>query len=60
MCVDEIEGRKEYPASCTTPVEPGMQIRTQTEQVAPSIHRSKWQQEFDERAKSQGKILETV
>jgi formate dehydrogenase major subunit len=29
-------------------------------QVAPSIHRSKWQQEFDERAKSQGKILETV
>ena len=41
-------------------VRASMQIRTQTEQVAPSIHRSKWQQEFDERAKSQGKILETV
>ena len=34
MCVVEVEGRKGYPASCTTPVEPGMQIRTQTEQVA--------------------------
>jgi formate dehydrogenase major subunit len=29
-------------------------------QVAPAIHRSKWQHEFEERAKSQGKILETV
>ncbi len=28
MCVVEVEGRKGYPASCTTPVEPGMQIRT--------------------------------
>jgi formate dehydrogenase major subunit len=29
-------------------------------QVAPAVHRSKWQHEFEERAKSQGKILETV
>ncbi|MFQ6004104.1 MAG: formate dehydrogenase subunit alpha, partial [Woeseia sp.] len=27
-------------------------------QVAPALHRSKWQHEFEERAKSQGKILE--
>jgi len=31
MCLVEIEGRKDYPASCTTPVEPGMKIRTQSE-----------------------------
>ncbi len=30
MCLVEIEGRKGYPASCTTPVEAGMKIRTQT------------------------------
>jgi formate dehydrogenase major subunit len=34
LCVVEVEGRKGYPASCTTPVEPGMKIRTQTDQVA--------------------------
>ena len=34
MCVVEVEGRQGYPASCTTRVEPGMQIRTQTEKVA--------------------------
>jgi formate dehydrogenase major subunit len=34
MCVVEIEGRNGYPASCTTRVEAGMQIRTQTEKVA--------------------------
>jgi len=34
MCVVEVEGRKGYPASCTTPVEPDMKIRTQTDQVA--------------------------
>jgi formate dehydrogenase major subunit len=27
-------------------------------QVAPAVHRSKWQHEFEERARSQGKILE--
>jgi formate dehydrogenase major subunit len=30
MCVVEVEGRKGYPASCTTPIEDGMKIRTQT------------------------------
>jgi formate dehydrogenase major subunit len=30
LCVVEIEGRKGYPASCTTPVEPGMKVRTQS------------------------------
>jgi formate dehydrogenase major subunit len=34
LCVVEIEGRTGYPASCTTAVEPGMKIRTQTDQVA--------------------------
>ena len=34
LCVVEVEGRKGYPASCTTPVEEGMKIRTQTPQVA--------------------------
>ena len=29
-------------------------------QVAPATHRSAWQQEFEERAASQGKILETT
>ena len=30
LCLVEIEGRKGYPASCTTPVEQGMQVRTQS------------------------------
>jgi formate dehydrogenase major subunit len=30
LCLIEIEGRKGYPASCTTPVEPGMKVRTQS------------------------------
>ena len=34
LCLVEIEGRKGYPASCTTPVEPGMKVRTQTEALA--------------------------
>jgi len=34
LCLVEVEGRKGYPASCTTPVEAGMQIRTQTEALA--------------------------
>jgi formate dehydrogenase major subunit len=28
-------------------------------QIAPAVHRSKWQEGFDKRAKEQGKILET-
>lgn len=34
MCLVEVEGRKGYPASCTTPVEDGMTIRTQTEALS--------------------------
>jgi formate dehydrogenase major subunit len=30
LCLVEIEGRRSYPASCTTPVEPGMVVRTQS------------------------------
>jgi formate dehydrogenase major subunit len=33
LCLVEIEGRKGYPASCTTPVEPGMIVRTQTSKL---------------------------
>ncbi|PNS07789.1 formate dehydrogenase subunit alpha [Solilutibacter silvestris] len=34
ICLVEIEGRKGYPASCTTPVSEGMQVRTQTPKLA--------------------------
>ncbi|MGB8076575.1 MAG: formate dehydrogenase subunit alpha, partial [Gallionella sp.] len=30
LCLVEIEGRKGYPASCTTPAERGMKVRTQS------------------------------
>lgn len=30
LCLVEIEGRKGYPASCTTPVAPGMKVHTQS------------------------------
>jgi len=30
LCVVEIDGRRGYPASCTTPAESGMMVRTQT------------------------------
>src|SRR5262245_9034272 len=30
----EIQGRRGYPASCTTPVEPGMKVRTQSPKLA--------------------------
>ena len=33
MCLVEIEGRKGYPASCTTTVAPGMRIRTQSDRL---------------------------
>ena len=33
LCVVEIDGRKGTPASCTTLVEPGMVVRTQTQKV---------------------------
>ncbi|ELA01401.1 formate dehydrogenase subunit alpha [Cupriavidus sp. HMR-1] len=33
LCLVEIEGRRGYPASCTTPVEAGMKVRTQSEKL---------------------------
>jgi formate dehydrogenase major subunit len=33
LCLVEIEGRKGYPASCTTTVAPGMKIHTQSEKL---------------------------
>tara|TARA_R110002110_G_scaffold91264_2_gene237443 strand:- start:60718 stop:63567 length:2850 start_codon:yes stop_codon:yes gene_type:complete len=33
VCMVEIAGRKGYPASCTTPVEAGMEVVTQTERL---------------------------
>jgi formate dehydrogenase major subunit len=33
LCLVEIEGRAGYPASCTTPVLPGMVVRTQTDKL---------------------------
>ncbi|MFN0171856.1 MAG: formate dehydrogenase subunit alpha [Bryobacteraceae bacterium] len=34
LCLVEIEGRKGTPASCTTPAEPGMKVRTQSPKLA--------------------------
>jgi formate dehydrogenase major subunit len=34
VCLVEIEGRRGYPASCTTPVENGMKVKTQTSKLA--------------------------
>src|SRR6266850_1304833 len=34
LCLVEIEGRKGYPASCTTTVAPGMKVSTQTPKLA--------------------------
>src|SRR3954447_7656793 len=34
MCLVEIEGRRGTPASCTTPVEPGMKVSTQSPKLA--------------------------
>ena len=34
LCLVEIEGREGTPASCTTPVENGMMVRTQSEKLA--------------------------
>ena len=34
LCLVEVDGRKGFPASCTTPVEDGMRIRTQTGKLA--------------------------
>ncbi len=34
LCLVEIDGRRGYPASCTTPAEAGMNVRTQSEPLA--------------------------
>src|SRR6266545_3735604 len=34
LCLVEIEGRRGFPASCTTPVEEGMQVTTQSPRLA--------------------------
>jgi formate dehydrogenase major subunit len=34
LCLVEIEGRKGYPASCTTPVAEGIKVKTQTSKLA--------------------------
>jgi formate dehydrogenase major subunit len=34
LCLVEIEGRRGYPSSCTTPAEAGMKVRTQTAKLA--------------------------
>ena len=34
LCLVDIDGRKGTPASCTTPVAPGMRVRTQTPKLA--------------------------
>ena len=34
LCVVEIEGRRGYPASCTTPVAEGLKVHTQTQKLA--------------------------
>jgi len=34
LCLVEVEGRKGYPASCTTPCEPGMKVTTQSKKLA--------------------------
>jgi formate dehydrogenase major subunit len=33
LCIVEIEGRRGYPSSCTTPAENGMNVHTQTERL---------------------------
>jgi formate dehydrogenase major subunit len=38
MCLVEVEGRRGYPASCTTPAEAGMKVRTQTDKLAKLRH----------------------
>jgi formate dehydrogenase major subunit len=34
LCLVQIDGRRGFPASCTTPVEEGMQVRTQSTRLA--------------------------
>src|SRR5579864_9025307 len=34
LCLVEVDGRRGTPASCTTPAEPGMSVRTQSAKLA--------------------------
>ena len=34
MCLVQVEGRKGFPAACTTPVEEGMAVKTQSDDIA--------------------------
>ncbi len=34
LCLVEIDGKRGYPASCTTPIEPGMKVKTQSGKLA--------------------------
>ena len=38
LCLVEIEGRRGFPASCTTPAEAGMKVRTQSDKLAKLRH----------------------
>jgi formate dehydrogenase major subunit len=38
LCLVEIEGRRGYPASCTTPAEAGMKVRTQSDKLGKLRH----------------------
>ena len=40
LCLVEIEGRRGFPASCTTPAEAGMKVRTQTPKLQELRKRS--------------------
>ena len=40
LCLVEIEGRAGTPASCTTPVAPGMVVHTQTERLQAASARA--------------------
>jgi formate dehydrogenase major subunit len=38
LCLVEIEGRRGFPASCTTPAEAGMKVRTQSDKLGKLRH----------------------
>jgi formate dehydrogenase major subunit len=38
LCLVEIEGRRGFPASCTTPAEAGMKVRTQSDKLSKLRH----------------------
>ena len=46
LCLVEIDGRKGFPASCTTPAEAGMNVRTQTPKLQ-DLRKGQSDAEFD-------------